>query len=83
MQSEFRKAYEDLVQKNKLIQIDFHQTDYMDSSGLGMLLVMKKFLDERKIASELLRINGQVHDLLNLTHFYKYFKINGKLKLNS
>lgn len=77
-QSEFRKAYENLVLKNTLIQIDFQNTQYMDSSGLGMLLVMKKFLDDKKVVCELLKVNGQVYELLNMTHFYKYFKINGK-----
>ena len=79
IQSEFRAAYEAMVLKNTLIQIDFQNTQYMDSSGLGMLLVMKKFLDENKMVCELLKVNGQVYDLLNMTHFHKYFKINGNL----
>jgi anti-anti-sigma factor len=78
LQLEFRRAYEELAKKNTLIQIDFHQATYMDSSGLGMLLVMKKYLEGRKMAFELLRVSGQVKDLLTLTHFEKYFKINGQ-----
>lgn len=78
IQSEFRDAYEDLAQKCKQVKVDLDRASYMDSSGLGMLLVMKKFLDGKNISYEIVGSKGQTYDLLQLTHFNKYFKINGK-----
>jgi len=77
LQSEFRIAYESLTKNNKLIQLDLQHADYMDSSGLGMLLVMKKYLDRFKVSCEIVRSKGQPLDLLTMTHFDQYFKING------
>lgn len=78
LQDEFRRAYESLASKNTIIQLDFQQANYMDSSGLGMLLVLKKFLDTKKVNYEIQRASGQIKDLLMMTHFYKYFVINGQ-----
>ena len=78
MQGDFRQAYEEVAVKCKSIKIDLDRANYMDSSGLGMLLVMKKFLDNKDMAYEIVGSKGQTLDLLQLTHFNKYFKINGK-----
>lgn len=78
IQSDFRDAYENLAPKCNEIKIDLDRASYMDSSGLGMLLVMKKFLDSKKLSYEIVGSKGQTHDLLQLTHFNKYFRINGK-----
>ncbi len=77
LQNDFRHAYESLASKNKSIQIDLNDTDYMDSSGLGMLLVMKKYLDAAKVEYEIVRSHGQTQELLAMTHFDQYFRING------
>lgn len=78
LQGEFRQAYESLAEKCKEVRVDLDRADYMDSSGLGMLLVMKKFLDGKNMKYEIVGSKGQTYDLLQLTHFNKYFKINGK-----
>jgi len=78
LQSEFRSAYEQMTDNCTLIQVDLHEVDYMDSSGLGMLLVMKKFLDRAGIGYEIVRSRGQTFDLLSMTHFNQYFCINGE-----
>lgn len=78
IQSEFRDAYELLANSCRDIKVDLDRANYMDSSGLGMLLVMKKFLDSKNISYEIVGSKGQTQDLLQLTHFKKYFKINGK-----
>lgn len=78
IQSDFRQSYERLAEECKEVRVDLDRTNYMDSSGLGMLLVMKKFLDSKKVDYEIVGSKGQTYDLLQLTHFNKYFKINGK-----
>ncbi|WP_255374988.1 MULTISPECIES: STAS domain-containing protein [unclassified Oleiphilus] len=61
-----------------MVQVDLYDVEYMDSSGLGMLLVMKKFLDGAGVAYEIVRSRGQTYDLLSMTHFNQYFSINGE-----
>lgn len=78
LQSEFRKAYEQLATKCRTLTIDLNEVDYMDSSGLGMLLVMKKYLDDATVSYELENVSGATLNLLQITHFNKYFKINGE-----
>ncbi len=78
LQSEFRAAYERGVNGTTLVQIDLHEVEYMDSSGLGMLLVMKKFLDGAGVDCEIVRSRGQTYDLLKMTYFNQYFSINGE-----
>ncbi|WP_369823094.1 STAS domain-containing protein, partial [Oleiphilus sp. HI0128] len=51
-----------------MVQVDLYDVEYMDSSGLGMLLVMKKFLDGAGVAYEIVRSRGQTYDLLSMTH---------------
>ena len=43
----FRQAYADLNDNIDKVVIDLRETDYMDSSALGMLLNMKKTLPAR------------------------------------
>lgn len=77
LQSDFRKAYESISKTTVSVVLDFGGVDYMDSSGLGMLLVMKKYLDDAKVSYEITNSRDQTLDLLKMTHFDKFFKING------
>jgi len=78
LQNEFRKAYEDLSEGVDYFTLDIGGVDYMDSSGLGMLLVMKKYLDEANVQYEIANSRDQTLDLLKMTHFNQFFKINGE-----
>ena len=78
LQSEFRSAYEGVIDACDSVSIDLKSVDYMDSSGLGMLLVMKKFLDDAGISYQIAKSHGQTYDLLSMTHFKQYFRINGE-----
>jgi len=78
LQNGFRKAYEGLSEEVELLTLDLGGVEYMDSSGLGMLLVMKKYLDEVKVNYEITNSRDQTLDLLKMTHFNHFFKINGE-----
>ena len=82
VQAEFRAAYESIDTKkrdcrNFEILISLAQVEYIDSSGLGMLLVMRKYLLSKSIHFQIINSRGQSDDLLRLTHFDRYFRING------
>lgn len=72
---EFRQAYEyEESKKFNTYHIDFRDTEYMDSSGLGMLLNMRSYLnDDADI--HLLNCRSQVKKVLMISRFDKKFTI--------
>ncbi|MBX2809463.1 MAG: STAS domain-containing protein [Cellvibrionaceae bacterium] len=53
--------------------IDFRETDYMDSSGLGMLLNMKRALGDVPI--DLINCKPQIKKILVISRFDNQFSI--------
>lgn len=73
---EFRKAYESLQDfKRKNIIIDFQNTQYIDSSALGMLIHAKKYFDKNKVKIILANANEQIRKILSISRFDKKFEI--------
>jgi len=73
---EFRSAYEAALKNDKLGRcvVDLQATEYIDSSALGMLLMMRERIGERaKI--ELVRCNKEIRSTLDISNFHKLFDI--------
>lgn len=74
--SEFRKKLYGYLEANfSHISINLSSTDFMDSSGLGMLLVALKECQSRNVALTLVGPHGDVKKLLDLTHSAERFRI--------
>lgn len=71
----FREAYSDTSDINT-ISIDFRDTEYMDSSGLGMLINMHRSLAESISKIKLVNCRPQVKKVLLISRFDKYFEIS-------
>ncbi|MBU3022435.1 STAS domain-containing protein [Aestuariibacter sp. A3R04] len=71
----FREAYDKLPDTVKVIEVDLSQTEYMDSSALGMLLNMQKSLSDRKIEYKITHCRAQVSRILKISRFDKKFVI--------
>ncbi|MBL4827869.1 MAG: STAS domain-containing protein [Spongiibacteraceae bacterium] len=71
---EFRAAYSDVSGKRHVV--DFRNTDYMDSSGLGMLLNMRRFLGDEKSTIKLINCRPQVKKVLKISRFETKFEIS-------
>ena len=69
----FRDAYEKFSGERYII--DFRLTDYMDSSGLGMLLNMWRFLGEPNTI-ELHNCKPQIKKVLLISRFELRFMIS-------
>lgn len=70
----FANAYESFPKQGITIVVDFRKTEYMDSSGLGMLIKMRKYFGSA--ADIRLRTpNPQVMDILEIANFNECFKI--------
>ena len=70
----FRDAYADQQGNNGQFVIDLAQTEYIDSSALGMLLNMKNHLgaDERQI--EIRNCQPNLRKIFTIDHFDKEFQ---------
>lgn len=74
---EFRAAYENLLGRSDLreIVVDLGSVDYLDSSALGMLLLLRdKGALEHK-AVMLANCRGSVRQVLDIANFSKLFQI--------
>ncbi|ARN74976.1 STAS domain-containing protein [Oceanicoccus sagamiensis] len=70
---EFRKAYSSQTAKEYIV--DFRDTEYMDSSGLGMLLNMKRHLEGAAEKISLINCRTQVKKILLISRFEQKFHI--------
>lgn len=68
----FKSIYEKNPAQHYII--DFSKTGYMDSSGLGMLLNMKKTMVNSKI--ELLNCRDTIKKVLVVSRFDQHFQIH-------
>ena len=72
---DFRKAYIDLEQSPKIYIIDLEQTTYIDSSALGMLLILKEHAKLHEGQITLKSPGKNVTELLKLSNFDKIFDL--------
>ncbi len=71
---EFRKAYEGRAKTSKFI-VDFTRTTYIDSSALGMLLVLREYVDNDRTRVELLHVGPDVLRILKMACFDQLFTV--------
>jgi anti-anti-sigma factor len=74
---DFRSAYEALLEDASVreIQINFRQVDYLDSSALGMLLLLREKAEAAGKAVALVGLHGMVKQVLEIANFGKLFTV--------
>ncbi len=75
---DFRAAYEPLVNESGIrsVAVDFAGVDYLDSSALGMLLMLRDKLSGAGKEVQLVNVQGNVKQVLDIANFGKLFKIS-------
>lgn len=75
---DFRNACDPLVADNSVreIVIDFAGVDYLDSSALGMLLMLRDKASGSGKDIALAGVRGSVKQVLDIANFSKLFKIS-------
>lgn len=75
---DFRAAYEPLVGDPALrdVVVDFQSVDYLDSSALGMLLMLRDKITGSGKEVVLGNVGGNVKQVLEIANFGKLFKIS-------
>jgi len=72
---DFRDAYESVVANPavSVIELSFTRVDYLDSSALGMLLLLKDKADAAHKRVELSGTQGTVRQVFEIANFQKLF----------
>jgi anti-anti-sigma factor len=71
---EFRNAYSDRNGSDGQFVVDLAQTDYIDSSALGMLLNMKNHLGAEDCQIHIINCQPNLLKIFSIAHFNKKFK---------
>ena len=75
---DFRNCYEAALAEPKLreISVDLARVEYLDSSALGMLLLLKDYADARGVAVSLTNCRGIVKEILDVASFGAMFPMS-------
>jgi anti-anti-sigma factor len=74
---DFRAAYEPSLANADVheIVLDFNQVDYLDSSALGMLLLLREKAEAAGKKVKLAHLSGSVQQVIEIANFGKLFTI--------
>lgn len=72
---DFRKATEEVNSTVKAIVVNMARVDYLDSSALGMLLVLRDKVGESKAAVSIKNSKPDVKKILEIANFDKLFTV--------
>ena len=73
---DFRGAYEKPMTKPELFVVDLKETTYVDSSALGMLLLLRDYVGGDESDVRLVNCNSDVRKILAISNFDKLFDIS-------
>ncbi len=73
VQKDFRHSYEATKANN--IVIDMSKTEYMDSSALGMLLMLREYAGGSAAKIELKNCSKDIRTILSVANFQSLFKV--------
>lgn len=76
---DFRGAYEKVIDTDGVreIEVDLSGVDYLDSSALGMLLLLREKAEASGKTVALCGLKGTVKQVLDIANFGKLFAIKG------
>lgn len=74
---EFRAAYEQEGNETKDFVVNMARTNYIDSSALGMLLLLREFTgnDSGNERVKIVNVGDDVREILRISKFEKLFEI--------
>lgn len=75
MQSDFRKAYEENEASMRYV-IDLRNTNYMDSSAFGMLLVFKDYVGGDNADISIVNTSNDIKKSFSMLQFDRIFSVS-------
>lgn len=78
LHKDFREAYTESGKNGdiKSYIIDLSGTDYMDSSALGMLLLLREYAGGDKGNIQIKNCNSEIKEILEISNFDRLFSIS-------
>lgn len=73
---DFRKSYESLDKPPAQYVIDMTETSYLDSSALGMLLLLRDYAGGNTSNIAITHVNPDVKKILSISNFEQLFSIS-------
>lgn len=72
---DFRKAYEGKAKAGQSVVIDFARVDYVDSSALGMMLVLREHMGNDASKIRIVNCKPEIRSILSISNFEKLFTV--------
>ena len=72
---EFRDAYRDYIGQSPEVVIDLNRAEYMDSSALGMMLLMREQLGGDAARITISTSSPEIRRILDIANFGKLFNL--------
>jgi anti-anti-sigma factor len=76
LHNDFRKAYKDIAVTGGSYVVDLKGTDYLDSSALGMLLLLKEYAESHSSKVKITNASDSIREILNIASFDKLFIVS-------
>ena len=73
---DFRQAYEQAKHSDTKYVVDLGSTEYLDSSALGMLLLLRERAGGDKANIEIVSCSQEIKKILTISNFHQLFKIS-------
>jgi len=73
--SEFRESYENLKPKPQSFEVNLKDATYLDSSALGMLLLLRDHAGGENAEIKLTNANADVRKILAISNFEQIFDV--------
>ena len=75
LHNDFRKSYKEVVLTSGEYVVDLSGTEYLDSSALGMLLLLKEHADSQASSVKLTGFSDEIKEILTIASFDKIFTL--------
>lgn len=72
---DFRNSYETLTVQPSHYRVDMNETSYLDSSALGMLLLLRDHAGGNTANIEIINCSADVKKILTISNFEQLFSI--------
>lgn len=72
---DFRNSYEELTNQPSQFCVDMKETTYLDSSALGMLLLLRDHAGGNSATIEIINCSPDVKKILTISNFEQLFTI--------
>jgi anti-anti-sigma factor len=72
---DFKAAYEQLPIEAKYLELNLQNTSHIDSSALGMMLLMNQSVHKQIAKIDVINTNPSVLKVFQISHFNKIFNI--------